>query len=164
MKHAILKLFILIVNIKFYQSDFSFYYKNNAFVYDYQSVKLITFAVEMKTIKQIYNLLTAIFFVVLFLGACPDPMDTNQNEIVSQTTNNNGFQWVDGLDLRDSSHQHQKTDSHFGFHQVEIDSFVPQTFTSLGVPFLLKIELSNFHYIYIPAICLNINPLPPSLV
>ncbi|HJV78590.1 MAG TPA: hypothetical protein VJ602_09420, partial [Paludibacter sp.] len=90
--------------------------------------------------------------------------DTNQNEIVFQTTNNNGFQWTDLLDFGDSGHQHQKSDSHFGFHQVEIDSFVPQTYSALGVPFLRKIELGNFHLFYIPAVCLNINPLPPSQV
>ena len=118
----------------------------------------------MKTIKQIYNLLTAIFFVVLFAGACPDPMDTYQNEIVSQITNNNGFHWVDVLDMEDSGHQLQKSISYIFSHQVEIDSFVPHTYTSLGVPLLRKIELSNLHHIYIPATCLNINPLPPSLV
>lgn len=118
----------------------------------------------MKTIKQIYNLLTAITFVMLFLGACPDPMDTNQKEIISQTTNNNDFQGVDVHYLGDSGHQHQKSGSHHRFHQVEIDSFVPQTYTSLGAPLLRKIEHSNFHYISIPTICLNINPLPPSLV
>lgn len=125
---------------------------------------MTNFAVEMKTIKQIYNLLTAIFFVVLFVGACPDPMDTNQNEIVYQITNTTGFQWNDLQNMGDSSHQHQKSSSHFGFHQVEIDSFVPHTFTALGTPFFLKIELSDFHQFYIPAICLNINPLPPSLI
>ncbi|MEA4810100.1 hypothetical protein SDC9_53446 [bioreactor metagenome] len=118
----------------------------------------------MKILKQIFNLLTAIFFIVLFLGACPDPMDTNQNEFISQITNNIDFSVEDVLDFIDSSHQHHKSGSHVGFHQVEIDSFVPHTFTALGIPFCEKIEYSNFHYIYIPSICLNINPLPPSLV
>jgi hypothetical protein len=116
----------------------------------------------MKTIKFTYNLFTAIIFGVLFLGACPDLLDTNSNNNVTQIGNEGIHYQLSLLDSSDSSQQ--ESSSHLGFHLVEIDSFVPQTFIALGVPLHRKIELNNFHVFYIQSICLNVNPLPPSLV